>query len=339
MASKVQMRKTVTLPDGRKIVKNFNGNTKKEVNKKYADFIRSIEEESRESTVIYFSQVADEYLYSKGASAVTMVGYKTKVDILKKVFRERLIDSIQYDELQRYINSLSNFSVNTVRKYITHIKGIFAFALEQGYINKSPALKLKPSPTVKKARTPQWYTAEEARKLMDHAKGCGKKGLAVIIPLKAGLRPGEVAALNIARDVDFASKEIHVKESIKISQSGERVGKTKTQTSERVVPIDDELVECLLPYKQQGYLFDNGKGKPINYNNFLHHYIDAVFEGAPVEQLHPHDLRHTYGTLLYESGTNLYDIMSVMGHSDIKVTQIYVHQDMRKLAERIRLVY
>ena len=54
-------------------------------------------------------------------------------------------------------------------------------------------------------------------------------------------------------------------------------------------------------------------------------------------KLNAHDLRHTYGTLLYESGTDLYSIAKVMGHKDVKVTQIYVHQRMDALKDKIKL--
>ena len=53
----------------------------------------------------------------------------------------------------------------------------------------------------------------------------------------------------------------------------------------------------------------------------------------------PHALRHTYGTLLYESGTDLYTIAKVMGHKDVKVTQIYVHQRIDALKKKVHLNY
>lgn len=40
--------------------------------------------------------------------------------------------------------------------------------------------------------------------------------------------------------------------------------------------------------------------------------------GIPI--LTPHELRHTYGTLLRENGVDIYTIQKVMGHSDISVT-------------------
>lgn len=44
-----------------------------------------------------------------------------------------------------------------------------------------------------------------------------------------------------------------------------------------------------------------------------------------LSRLHPHLLRHTYGTVLNEAGVSAFDLAEIMGHGDIKTTSIYVH--------------
>lgn len=59
-----------------------------------------------------------------------------------------------------------------------------------------------------------------------------------------------------------------------------------------------------------------------------------------VSNLHPHLLRHTYGTILNEAGIDGFDLASIMGHSDVKVTSIYVHPvESRLLADVSQLSY
>jgi len=59
-----------------------------------------------------------------------------------------------------------------------------------------------------------------------------------------------------------------------------------------------------------------------------------------ISKLHPHLLRHTYGTILNEAGVEGFDLASIMGHSDIKVTSIYVHPvESRLLADVSQLSY
>lgn len=38
-----------------------------------------------------------------------------------------------------------------------------------------------------------------------------------------------------------------------------------------------------------------------------------------------HSLRHTFASWLAQKGTSIYEIQKLLGHSDIKTTQIYAH--------------
>lgn len=57
--------------------------------------------------------------------------------------------------------------------------------------------------------------------------------------------------------------------------------------------------------------------------------------GIPVAELHPHALRHLYGTELAEDDTPLNQIQALMGHASATDTSIYIHLAQRKLAERV----
>lgn len=57
--------------------------------------------------------------------------------------------------------------------------------------------------------------------------------------------------------------------------------------------------------------------------------------GIPDELLHPHALRHLYGTELMEGDVHLLVQQQLMGHIDPKSTQIYTHLAMRKLVAEV----
>lgn len=118
--------------------------------------------------------------------------------------------------------------------------------------------------------------------------------------LYTGVRKCE--ALNVRWvDVDFNTNFIHIRG-------------TKTDNSDRLVPIISELREILFYMKRQGeYLFPF---KPDNvYRNFK-----KIF---PNHRLH--DLRHTFATKAIQSGISLPVLSKVLGHGDINVTMIYAH--------------
>jgi len=52
-------------------------------------------------------------------------------------------------------------------------------------------------------------------------------------------------------------------------------------------------------------------------------------------KLHPHALRHTYGTELAESDVSLIERQRLMGHVKPETTAIYDHTAMRKLRRTI----
>ena len=56
--------------------------------------------------------------------------------------------------------------------------------------------------------------------------------------------------------------------------------------------------------------------------------------GIPVDQLHPHALRHLFGTELTESDIDFRVVQQLMGHEDPKSTGIYTHLAVRKLMRK-----
>jgi integrase/recombinase XerD len=58
-------------------------------------------------------------------------------------------------------------------------------------------------------------------------------------------------------------------------------------------------------------------------------------QGIPEEQLHPHAMRHLYGTELAEDDVHLLVAQQLLGHVDPKSTQIYTHLAIRKLVTEV----
>ena len=58
-------------------------------------------------------------------------------------------------------------------------------------------------------------------------------------------------------------------------------------------------------------------------------------QGINLEQLHPHALRHLYGTELREEEIDLITRQRLMGHADPKTTEIYDHLAMRKVTRDV----
>ena len=55
-----------------------------------------------------------------------------------------------------------------------------------------------------------------------------------------------------------------------------------------------------------------------------------------IPYLVPHELHHTFGTVLREKGVDIYTISKVLGHSDVGITgKIYVHNNLDVLRKNM----
>ena len=57
---------------------------------------------------------------------------------------------------------------------------------------------------------------------------------------------------------------------------------------------------------------------------------DKFFSDLPIRKLSPHKLRHTYATYLIKGGAELRAVQTLLGHSSVRVTEIYTHVDTRE---------
>ena len=146
-----------------------------------------------------------------------------------------------------------------------------------------------------------------------------------------GVRVGELAGLDID-EVDFARREVRV------------LGKGR---KERVIPLGDPAADALRTYLAKarsslmrdgsppGALFYNRKGKRVGQRDVRALVERYVKEAVPGGKASPHTFRHTYATHLLEGGADLRAVQELLGHVDLRTTQIYT----RVSRERLRQVY
>lgn len=99
----------------------------------------------------------------------------------------------------------------------------------------------------------------------------------------------------------------------------------------------------LAPEKNHLPLFTNRDGKPLTragLTYILNKYVKAASDedNSIPEKISPHIVRHTKAMHIYESGTNLIYVRDILGHSDIKTTDIYARASIsmkRKALEQV----
>ena len=146
--------------------------------------------------------------------------------------------------------------------------------------------------------------------------------------VELGLCPGEVFAIR-AQDVHLAAVPAYL-----------HIPYGKTEFRRRDVPITKcarEVLTQRISAAKGKYLFPLRVGKnaydwtrPMN--DVSHAHSEAL-EASGVTRFRLYDLRHTAATRAAEAGANPLELQKLLGHSDLKTTQRYVHLSKRHLAE------
>lgn len=107
---------------------------------------------------------------------------------------------------------------------------------------------------------------------------------------------------------------------------------------ERVVLLHNEAIESIQNYisivrdkivrekrVKSNNVFIKESGKIITRNDIYKLVKDREKECGITKNISPHSLRHSYATHMLEEGANLVTIQELLGHSDIRTTQVYTH--------------
>ena len=139
----------------------------------------------------------------------------------------------------------------------------------------------------------------------------------------AGLRLDEVRNLKW-QNIDFDRDVIHVK-----TAKGEK---------ERFVFLHSKLKEMLEIYgvNKQGLVFISQRGRKYNKRTIQQIVKNAARKAGIEKKVTPHTFRHSFATHLLEGGADIRYIQQLLGHKNLRTTQIYTHianKDIKKLAK------
>lgn len=216
-------------------------------------------------------------------------------------------------------------SSRSIARLLSAVRGLYYYLNREGLCDHDPANGL--APPKGERRLPKTLDTDRALQLLEGAVEedfLAQRDQAILeLFYSSGLRLSELTGLNLEQ-LDLADGLIQV------------LGKgSKT----RVLPVGRKAREALqawLPLRalanpQDDAVFISQRGQRLG-PRAIQLRVKAAGERELGQNLHPHMLRHSFASHLLESSQDLRAVQELLGHADIKTTQIYTHLDFQHLA-------
>lgn len=219
----------------------------------------------------------------------------------------------------------------TLARKLVSIKLFCRFLLQEQVIGNDPTVVMD-SPRLWKY-LPDFLSAEEVERLLNAFPARGREAHLVrnraILELlyASGLRVSEAAGLELSR-VSFEEATVRV---------------TGKGNKTRIVPVGIPALKILRYYIEQARpalaeqhpaapeLFLSVHARPLNREWIWAMVKQAALAAGIDKNIHPHTLRHSFASHLLANGADLRVIQEMLGHSDIRTTEVYTHIEKDRL--------
>lgn len=241
---------------------------------------------------------------------------------------------LKKQQLKYYVQQLSTrLEPKSIARKLSALRQFFAFLYGLGLMHDNPARGLRapkaaqylpkavPVDTLNQLIDAQWALLQNATSLKEKRQ---QAEIVAILELfyATGLRVSELASIDITA-LDLKQGSVRV------------IGKGN---KEREVMIGKRAKEALHTWlslrdaDNTAALFINQQGKRRSRNS-LYALLRKTGQAFDANlKLHPHRLRHSFGSHLLQSGADLRSVQELLGHQDIASTQIYTQLDFQHLA-------
>ena len=260
----------------------------------------------------------------KKVSNNTLQSYRRDLKQFEKYIAENGKDysKVTDEEIKTYIKYMQEIGKkpSTISRGLASIRSFYQYEVKNKKVESDPTEGIQ-SPKIEK-RVPSVLTSNEVALLLEQPKDVDLKGIRDKAMLEfayaTGMRVTEIISLNI--------------EDINLEQGYARCTNGKKS---RTIPLGNMSLKALKEYilnarnimikdENEKALFVNVNGQRLTRQGFWK-IIKYYKEQAHIEKdITPHVLRHSFATHLLQNGADLKSIQTMLGHSDILSTQIYM---------------
>lgn len=222
----------------------------------------------------------------------------------------------------------------TLRVHLQAIRALYRYLMRKGVVDTNPAMTVELAKLAKPL--PSFVRETTVNEVLDaDIDECDftqvRDRLIVMLFYETGIRLSELIGLQDTA-VDTDKRELKVR--------GKR-------DKDRIVPFGNELATALGNYRtlradvmpECGNLLVTAKGRPL-YPSLVYHVVHNALAGAGgTGKLSPHVLRHTFASVMLNSGAELNSVKELLGHESLAATQVYTHVTLSELKHNYELAH
>jgi len=302
--------------------KHFYGKTDAEIDAKIAEYEKNL----LKGEITTFKEIAEKYWEEKQKDLAinTLHGYDVAIRRAIEEFGDSPIGDITPQDVYQFLEGFKSkaYSSKTISNTKTALKGLFDYAFINGKVKFNPCTGI---PVVKgKKKVARLPATDEDVKLINEFRNESITAKLLYFLLWTGARIGEASALQM-KDIDFKKRTATVTKTLAYGNSSTPTIKLepKTENSIRKLAIPKNVME-ILPTNldpETFIFFPNGLPKRRAFDKAI-----MEFKEKHGIKCTPHQLRHSYASMLHSAGIDVKDAQSLLGHSSIVMTQdIYTH--------------
>ncbi|UCZ57977.1 tyrosine-type recombinase/integrase [Desulfurispirillum indicum] len=277
----------------------------------------------------------------KGCSPGTISKYSQELGRLAEHLYEQGIhdwQEVTHLELRAYLyQRAGNLSKHTFSTVLATLKSFFRFTVREEITHANPTTKLSFPRRSPQDKLPQYVNSEAQSEFLQQLLSLKRnftndRNRSIIFTfLMTGMRTSELCSLKRSN----------------VSAGTQTFIITRKGGKQQVLPMATELVKILDTYWTpwydaipSEYYFCTKQGQPMTPRTIWHlvsrqlQRVDALSctkQGA-------HVLRHTFATNLVRRKANLIEIQNLLGHADVRMTQIYTHVSPESLRSTVNLL-
>lgn len=272
-----------------------------------------------------FKSASEQYVNLKRnvLSEASIREYSRTCGRLPEWFQKTKINSINQVMLQRLVNEMSETlsakTVNDRHAFVCAVLRLF-----------SPSLDINTTLPKKRVLEPYIPTHDEVKKIIDYSVGSPYH---IALQLACyGLRRSEIVAAEITDLIEDGGHYFLIVNKAMVQDENKAwvIKATKTASSTRVIPIDDELAEEIKAEVKEGRIF---KGYPETIST----YLRRAQEKLKIEHFSVHKLRHYFCSTLLENNYDFVTVQKLGGWEKGSTVplKIYAHTNIQREKEKL----